>query len=424
MPLLEKDLNELPAGQAAILQWAAAHDVFCWLDGSSPVDAAYAFPALLAVGVRRRFELDSHTSLESLDDFLTSTDYGYIVQVGYGLKDRLEGLHSRHVDPIGFPALYLFEPLVLIRFTEHTKMFIQADDPEAVWQKISTHRFVPLEALPSVTFQARCTKDQYFEQLNQVRAHLQRGDCYELNYCQEFFATDVSVDPLEVYHRMHAISRAPFSCLYRCGARWLIGASPERFLKRIGDQLESRPMKGTAPRDHDPLRDAQQRDALKQSEKDRSENIMVVDLVRNDLSRIAARGSVVVDSLCEVRSFSQVHQLVSTVRGRVAPGTTFREILAACFPMGSMTGAPKRRVMELTDLYEFSARGLYSGSIGFMEPNGDFDLNVVIRSLQYESGTSYLSYHVGSGITIYSEPDKEWEECHWKSRGIRSVFGS
>ena len=183
-------------------------------------------------------------------------------------------------------------------------------------------------------------------------------------------------------------------------------------------------MKGTAPRNADPLLDAQQRDALRQSEKDRSENIMVVDLVRNDLSRIAARGSVVVESLCEVKSFPQVHQLVSTVRAQVNSGTTFREILTACFPMGSMTGAPKRRVMELTDRYEFSARGLYSGSVGFMEPNGDFDLNVVIRSLQYETSTGYLSYHVGSGITIYSDPHKEWDECHWKSRGIRSVFGS
>ena len=182
-------------------------------------------------------------------------------------------------------------------------------------------------------------------------------------------------------------------------------------------------MKGTAPREKDPVLDAHHAEALRRSEKDRSENIMVVDLVRNDLSRIAQRGSVSVDSLCELRSFPQVHQLVSTVRARIRSDISFREILSACFPMGSMTGAPKVKVMELTDRYELSARGLYSGSIGFIDSDGNFDLNVVIRSLQYNADTRYLSYHVGSGITIYSDPEKEWDECSWKSAGIRRVFG-
>ena len=150
---------------------------------------------------------------------------------------------------------------------------------------------------------------------------------------------------------------------------------------------------------------------------------MVVDLVRNDLSRVSERGTVQVEALCALHSFPQVHQLVSTVSGKIRADLGFRSILEACFPMGSMTGAPKVRVMELTDQYEWSARGLYSGSIGFMEPNGGFDLNVVIRSLQYESTQGYLSYHVGSGITAYSDPQKEWDECGWKSAGIRKVFG-
>lgn len=424
MPLLEKDLNDVPAGRQGIWHWASTHEVFCGLDGSASTDPAYAFPSLLAVGVRRQFLLADTTPLESLDAFLVPSDYGYLVQVGYGLKDRLEDLSTQHIDPIGFPALYVFEPAVLIRFSDFGKITIQADEPLDVWRSICKH-LMPTDraALPSISFQARCSRDEYVERLQRIRTHLLRGDCYELNYCQEFFASDARIDPFEVYTRLHALVQAPFSCLYRNGSRWLMGASPERFLRKKGDRLESRPMKGTAPRSPDPALDAQLGASLLQSEKDRSENIMVVDLVRNDLSRVAARGSVTVESLCAIRSFPQVHQLVSTVQATLRAGTGFRAILEACFPMGSMTGAPKVRVMELTDQYEYSARGLYSGSIGFLEPNGDFDLNVVIRSVQYESNTGYLSYHVGSGITVYSDPDKEWEECHWKAAGIRQVFG-
>ena len=419
----EYDLLDLPAGRMQVLQWAQQHSVFCWLDGSTNRDPSYSFPTLLAVGVRRSFELSATRSLSDLDDFLIPTEIGYVVQVGYGLKDHVERVSSRHVDPIGFPDLYLFEPLTLIRFSEKDRIIIQATDPDSIWHSIqATDSASATDQIPAVEFQARSDREEYLQQLRSVQSHLLRGDCYELNYCQEFFATDTRIDPLTVYQRMQAIAQAPFSNLYRNGERWLIGASPERFLCRRGDRIESMPMKGTAPRDSDRAVDQARATSLMQSEKDRSENIMVVDLVRNDLSRIAARGSVQVESLCALRSFPQVHQLISTVSCRLRPGTSFRQILEACFPMGSMTGAPKVRVMELTDRYEMSARGLYSGSLGFMEPNGDFDLNVVIRSLQYNAEQGYLSYHVGSGITVYSDPSAEWEECLWKARGIRRVF--
>ena len=417
------DLHELPAGRTQLLHWAQQHEVFCWLEGTPSVDQDYTFPTLLALGVRRSFELTPAISLASLDEFLSPTEIGYVVQIGYGLKDRLERLSTRHSDPIGFPALYLFEPLILIRFTGQHHVSIQATDPNAVWQAIRSVVIEPVTStIPKVDFRARSDREEYLAHLKSVQAHIRRGDCYELNYCQEFFATDIRIDPVQVYLAMQALAQAPFSSLYRHGDRWLIGASPERFLLRRGDRIESMPMKGTAPRDADPVLDEARATSLMQSEKDRSENIMVVDLVRNDLSRVAERGSVQVESLCALRSFPQVHQLVSTVSCRLKPGQSFRQILEACFPMGSMTGAPKIRVMELTDRYETSARGLYSGSIGFMEPNGNFDLNVVIRSLQYQSAQQYLSYHVGSGITVYSDPSIEWEECLWKARAIRRVF--
>lgn len=419
----EYDLLQLPAGRTQLLQWAAEQTVFCWLEGSSTSDESYSFPRLLAVGVQRSFELGPLVQLNELDDFLTPTEIGYVVQVGYGLKDRLERLSARHTDPIGFPALCIFEPAVLIRIVEDHRIRIQAVDPEAIWRSIQ--EVVPQigpTVIPKIEFRARLDRNEYIQQVQAIQQHILRGDCYELNYCQEFFATPASIDPVQVYLQLASVAQAPFSCLYRNGHRWLIGASPERFLLRTGNRIESVPMKGTAPRDSDPAADQANALALRQSEKDRSENIMVVDLVRNDLSRIAEPGSVHVESLCALRSFPQVHQLVSTVSCRVKPSIRFREILAACFPMGSMTGAPKIRVMELTDCYEASARGLYSGSIGFLEANGDFDLNVVIRSLQYQAAQGYLSYHVGSGITACSNAEKEWEECLWKARGIRRVF--
>ncbi len=423
MPLLEKDLNELPLGLIGLQQWATTHNICCILDGRAGADPGYAFPNLIAVGCTRSFELLPGRSLNELDDFLLPTEMGYVVQVGYGLKDYVEKLRSRHTDPIGFPALFVFEPTVLIRFIEGGKIRIQAPDPLQVWHQIlSINSRLPVKEIPTVSFYPRCTKEEYLDQLSKVHAHIARGDCYELNYCQEYYAEGVAIDPVVVYEKLRSVVEAPFTCLYRNGNRWLIGASPERFLKRTGDRLESRPMKGTAPRHPDPQKDQQLATELLNSVKDRSENIMVVDLVRNDLSRVAMRGSVVVDSLCQLHSFPQVHQLVSTVIARVTPEVGLRQIIEACFPMGSMTGAPKIRVMELTDAYEASARGLYSGSIGFVEPNGDFDFNVVIRSMQYHSSKGYLSFHVGSGITASSDPKKEWEECGWKTAGIRQVF--
>jgi para-aminobenzoate synthetase component 1 len=420
---LQKSITELPGGRNQLLRWASAHTLFCYLDGSGATDEDYAFSTLIAVGALRVFTVTDRSPLSALDSFLIPSEMGYVVQAGYGLKDHIEKLSSRHPDPIGFPALLIFEPAVLIRISSDGQLHIRTKDPEQVWKAICDQSVPAESAIPSITFRSRCSQEIYQQQLRYVLDHIQRGDCYELNYCQEFYAESVQIDPLSVFEKLSAVVQAPFSCLYRNGSRWLLGASPERFLRKKGDRLESRPMKGTAPRDTDPAIDQSLAEALQKSSKDRSENVMVVDLVRNDLSRVATRDSVQVDTLCELKSFPQVHQLVSTISAQIGAGVGFRSILEACFPMGSMTGAPKVRVMQLTDQYELSARGLYSGSIGFIEPNGDFDLNVVIRSLQYESDKGYLSYHVGSGVTVYSDPQREWEECRWKSAGIRRVFG-
>jgi para-aminobenzoate synthetase component 1 len=219
------------------------------------------------------------------------------------------------------------------------------------------------------------------------------------------------------------ISPTPFSALYGLNGKYLICASPERFLKKTGSEIISQPMKGTARRD---LQDKNNDDHLKQSlfedAKERAENVMVVDLVRNDLSKVCKDGSVKVDELFGVYSFPQVHQMVSTVSGELKEKVSFSEIIKATFPMGSMTGAPKIRVMELIDQYEPTGRGLFSGSVGYIDAEGNFDFNVVIRSILYNASTSNLSYYAGSGITFYSDAEKEWEECLLKAEAIRQVL--
>src|SRR5690606_12120597 len=270
--------------------------------------------------------------------------------------------------------------------------------------------------------QQRVTRQEYLDDIIKLKQHILRGDCYEINYCQEFFAENASLDPIMAYIKLSEISPNPFSALYRVEDKWLLCASPERYLRKDGDRLKSQPIKGTSKRMDDPEEDLRSSEWLRQRSKDKSENVMVVDLVRNDLSRVCKEGSVKVDELFGIYSFPQVHQMISTISGIVSPEVEFTVIISATFPMGSMTGAPKKRVIELIEEYERSRRGIFSGSVGYISPQGDFDLNVVIRSLMYNESEKYLSFQVGSGITFYSDPELEWEECLMKAEAIRKTL--
>jgi len=267
--------------------------------------------------------------------------------------------------------------------------------------------------------QSGWSKDEYIQQVDKIKQHIRRGDCYEMNFCIPFWCGSVSVDPIHLYRNLERESPAPFSAFYRLGAHYLLCASPERFLRKVGRKVISQPIKGTAKRHtQDKELDEKERERLKRSKKERAENVMVVDLVRNDLSTICEAGSVVVEELFGLYRFPQVHQMISTISGQLQPDISFGEILKGCFPMGSMTGAPKKKVVELTAEYESHARGIYSGTLGYIEPNGDFDFNVVIRSLVYQAEHKTLLYQVGSGITHYAIPEQEYEECLLKAAGI------
>jgi para-aminobenzoate synthetase component 1 len=308
---------------------------------------------------------------------------------------------------------------------DHIRIGTLHHNPGEIWTQI---RSVPLSEsrLPDpVDFTARVTREDYLSTVTALQRHILRGDCYEINFCQEFYAHPNHFDPFAAWQALSQASPNPFSVFYRLNDRYLLCASPERFLKKENNELVAQPIKGTAARIlHDPIADLGQGQALYRSAKDRAENVMVVDLVRNDLSRVCRPGSVSVSELFGIYAFPQVYQMISTVRGELLPGLHWTDAIAANFPMGSMTGAPKNRVVQLIDQYESSRRGLFSGAVGYVDPAGDFDFNVVIRSLLYNEERRYLSYQVGSGITFYSDPAAEYEECLLKAQGIRKALGN
>jgi para-aminobenzoate synthetase component I len=297
------------------------------------------------------------------------------------------------------------------------------EDHEQVFQAIIDYvRSDEVTESHQPVIRPRQSKEQYIEAVNALKQHILRGDCYELNYCQEFFSHPCIIQPLELFTALQEVSPAPFSAYYRLNELYCLSASPERYLQKKGNKIMSQPIKGTRKRMASEQDDQQVIAELLSSEKERAENVMVVDLVRNDISKICREGSVQVDELFAIYSFPQVHQMISTVSGELADDHAWCDAIAATFPMGSMTGAPKRRVLELIDRYEASARGLYSGAIGYVTPDGDFDFNVVIRSVLYNATTQFLNFHAGSAITFQSDAEMEYEECMLKAAFIRQVL--
>ena len=269
-----------------------------------------------------------------------------------------------------------------------------------------------------IEIQSKISRTEYIHSVEKLKEHIRKGDIYEINFCQEFFAENASIDTTEIYKNLNAISGAPFAAFCKFDTHYLMCASPERFLQKRGNKLISQPIKGTIKRSENRETDDQLKNELLHNEKERSENVMIVDLVRNDLSRIAKKGSVNVDELYEIYSFKQVHQMISTVSCEIENTVSFTEILKSMFPMGSMTGAPKISAMKLIEQYESTKRGLYSGAVGYISPEGDFDFNVVIRSILYNSENKYLSFMVGSAITDKAQAEQEYEECLLKAKAM------
>ena len=406
-----------------MLNWINQFSICCFLDNHQYPSNLESVECLAAAEAVEIFS-PQENRLSQLNEFCKQTKDWLFGHVNYDLKNEIEPLHSSHPDNIKFPIIFFFQPETVLQLS-HQQLTISTltKDPETVFQEL-TNSPLTIDHRPStIETKSRISKEEYISTIEKLLTHIKRGDCYEINYCQEFYAEEANIDPLHVYNRLMEVSPNPFSCYYKLKDKYVICASPERFIQKRGNRILSQPIKGTAKRDlTNQGKDQVLKKQLFESEKDKSENVMVVDLVRNDLSRICKEGSVEVDELFGVYSFPQVHQMISTITGEIKEGIDIAEIIKACFPMGSMTGAPKRRVMELIEQYEKTKRGIYSGTIGYLNPEKDFDFNVVIRSIFFNETNHYLSYLVGGGITFYSNPENEYEECLLKAKAINKVL--
>jgi para-aminobenzoate synthetase component 1 len=404
--------------------WANQFNICCFLDNNLYADKHHTYEWLLAVDSVDAFSPDKNI-LDSLWRFCETHNDWLFGHISYDLKNEIEELSSSNTDNIQFPDIFLFQPqTVIVAVGSDITVSCLHDDPSFVFKTIeSATTDNACQSTPNIAVQSRISKEKYLYTVPLLQQHILRGDCYEINYCVEFFAKDVTLDPLNIYWQLTNISPNPFCCYYKCNDKYLFCASPERYIKKQGNTIISQPMKGTIQRDNfDKYADENYKMHLHKSSKDRSENVMVVDLVRNDLSKICKEGSVHAEELFGIYTFPQVHQMISTIEGELKDKINFADILKATFPMGSMTGAPKKRVMELIEQYEQTKRGIFSGAVGYITPQQDFDFNVVIRSIMYNAAKKYLSYQVGSGITFYSNPEQEYEECLLKAKAIEKVL--
>ena len=412
-----------------LLLWSQQFDDVVWLDSNAYHQNHETFDAILAVDAFTCIKTDVCDAFERLKEYQTITKdwiFGYLT---YDLKNDLEPLTSTNFDGLEFPEMYFFQPKRLF-FIKETSVEIQylnmIDD--ALETDLSTIQHYKILQEPSIKknddikIKLRIHKEAYFEKVNTMLEHIHRGDIYEANFCQEFYAEDTIINPLETYQKLNSISKTPFATFFKSFDTYLLSASPERYLKKKGTTIVSQPIKGTAKRSSNKNEDEQLKINLQNDQKEQSENIMIVDLVRNDLSKTAIKGSVNVEELCKVYSFPQVHQLVSTITSKIDKNTHPVDVIASTFPMGSMTGAPKISAMKIIEALEETKRGLYSGAVGYFSPQGDFDFNVIIRSILYNASTHYVSYSVGGAITAKSDPQKEYEECLLKAKAMREVL--
>lgn len=328
----------------------------------------------------------------------------YLAFINYDYKNTIEQFPEKHNNPLNFPQQLLIEIEKTVPLHE-VNLNIESD------------------TVSTIRVQATVTKEEYVQHVNALKQHIQKGDIYEINYCITFEAHEATINPLSLYQKLNNISHAPYAALIKLNDLFIISSSPELFLEKRNQTLYTKPIKGTAKRGLTHNEDLAIKEALRINLKERTENVMIVDVARNDLSRIAEKGTVVVDKLFDIESYQQVHQMVSTVSCQLKDNTSFNDVIKATFPMASMTGAPKIRAMGLIDQYEVYNRGPYSGALGYIKENGDFNLSVLIRSIFYNQDKKYLSFTVGSAITAMCNPEDEYEECLLKAKAMMQVLG-
>ncbi|UOK41541.1 MULTISPECIES: anthranilate synthase component I family protein [Flavobacterium] len=412
--------------KAKLLAWAQQFREIVFLDSNNYPQHYGSYDCVLACDAFTSIKTDYHNAFEDLKQYQQQAKDWLFGYLSYDLKNDTEDLKSQNFDGLHFPDLFFFQPkkLFLLKGNELEICYLNMcdDELEDDFVKIVEREEEKGISQSSVTIQQRISRESYLEKVGEMLKHIHRGDIYEANFCMEFFAENAQINPFEIYEKLNAISEPPFAVFFKNNTNYLLSASPERYLRKEGLKVISQPIKGTAKRVFDSEMDEQSKTELSQNPKERSENIMIVDLVRNDLSHTATKGSVQVEELCGIYTFKQVHQMISTVVSEVKESTSPLEIIKTTFPMGSMTGAPKISAMKIIEELEETKRGLYSGAVGYFTPNNDFDFNVVIRSILYNSKEKYVSFSVGSAITAESKPESEYEECLLKAKAMREVL--
>ena len=409
-----------------LLYWAQQFREVAFLDSNSYPQAYSSYDCMLAVDAFTLLQTDYHNAFEDLKQYQQTTKDWLFGYLSYDLKNDSERLQSNNFDGLDFPDLFFFQPkkIFLLKGNQLETRYLHLCDDELQedYQDITT--IVPQQstASESVVVQARIDQKKYLEQVQKMQEYIHKGDIYEANFCMEFYAENATIQPLEKFQKLNAISQPPFAVFLKNNQQYLLSATPERYLRKEGEDLISQPIKGTAKRYEDPVADEKAKEDLASNPKERAENIMITDLVRNDLSRTAQKGSVQVEELCGIYSFMQVHQMISTITSKMDEKYAVIDVLRLTFPMGSMTGAPKISAMKIIEELEATKRGLYSGAVGYFTPEGDFDFNVVIRSILYNQKKQYLSFSVGSAITALSVPEQEYEECLLKAKAMKSVL--
>ena len=410
-----------------LLQWAQQFREIVFLDSNEYHQNYSSFDCVLAVDAFTAIKTDYQNAFEDLRQYQQQTKDWLFGYLSYDLKNDTEALQSNNFDGLHFPDLFFFQPKKLFLFKGNlleVHYLIMCDDEfESDFEEIQNPQPTTHNPQPVIISQ-RVSKENYLSKVDSMIKHIHRGDIYEANFCMEFYADNTTIEPLAIYKKLNSISKPPFATFFKNNQDYLLCASPERYLKKDGNKVISQPIKGTAKRFEDTMLDENSKNELFQNPKERSENIMRVDLVRNDLSHTSTKGSVSVEELCGVYTFEQVHQMISTVVSTVENVTSPTEILKTTFPMGSMTGAPKISAMKIIEELEETKRGIYSGAVGYFTPDNDFDFNVVIRSILYNAKEKYLSFSVGSAITSLSNPEQEYQECMLKAKAMFEVLSN
>ncbi len=414
--------------KSKLIYWANQFKEVITLDSNNYEQQYSSYDFVVAVDAFTSIQTDYQNAFDDLYQYQSVTKDWLFGYLSYDLKNDIEKLQSNNFDGLHFPDLFFFQPKKLFLFKENVLeiqyLHFVDDEIEYDFNEIASQKSKVKSQKVSLHIQQTISKDKYLGKVQKMLDYIRRGDIYEANFCMEFYADETNINPLEVYQKLNEISEPPFAVYFKNNNQYLLSASPERYLKKEGNKVISQPIKGTAPRSFDLEQDEQFKIELEQNEKERSENIMIVDLVRNDLSHTASKGSVEVEELCKIYTFKQVHQMISTITSNVENSISPIEVIRSTFPMGSMTGAPKISAMKIIEELEETKRGLYSGAVGYFTPTGDFDFNVVIRSILYNAENKYLSFSVGSAITSKSIPENEYEECLIKAKAMFEVLES